>query len=406
MENELDEFKNEPFYKIFKQLENKTPVFISDLKSLKTENAKSFKKSNKIDYINFSCEFIEKDDKVVHDNFIFDKDTFFDFLNNSFEFILSEAGNEINLIGILNRLGNLFLDYYGLRRNSGDKYLKTSFVQINLPLFMQIYKFIEKTPKFYIKTNSAYENAENHIIGLKTWFEKGITKTTEEIILNGILDQLNTAKSKTLTIKNLTFLLNVTITESGIPKPFNEEFVKKVLLKNEDMFITEDEYETIKIKDRVKYYSEILLQNQVLLTNFDLDKKSGFIAFFYVGEQSLLEEFDEYIKTRSILFLATIENSKIILKLINDGSLDKKESNDSEFIKYLLAILPSDVNMKNWLLQNISVSFCESSLEDQSLYTQPLIKELSPIFNVKNNPGNLFQFTLEDKLEEYSEKNS
>jgi len=61
-------------------------------------------------------------------------------------------------------------------------------------------------------------------------------------------------------------------------------------------------------------------------------------------------------------------------------------------------------DIESWLRKNVVLSYYEEFLPEITLLAPQIIEKISPVFNVNKNPGNLFQYTLKSKLDEYYEK--
>ncbi len=136
----------------------------------------------------------------------------------------------------------------------------------------------------------------------------------------------------------------------------------------------------------------------------------------------LIEEAKEYIATRPIIYIGltsqiskffifdrnkfSFHSDTILVDFINKSDKSKKESimELEELYRYLLSILGSWENVKNWLKENVVFSIYEEAVKGLEPVYQKLIEKYSPIFNVNNNPGNLFAYTLEQKVQEFVEK--
>ena len=105
---------------------------------------------------------------------------------------------------------------------------------------------------------------------------------------------------------------------------------------------------------------------------------TGILAIIYIEEAFPFEPAVEYVNTRPCIFLC---------KVIN-GSY-----NMSELFKYISLVQTNDIEL--WLTENCSFCLYDMERDVLRLKWRSILQEFSPIFNIKNNPGNLFQYTLE-----------
>lgn len=235
-----------------------------------------------------------------------------------------------------------------------------------------------------------------------------IKKSRRRPVLQKFLIEFFIKKNYTehITIEDLSY-------EIGLTDKVPEEIIKPVTKKElREIFENEEYFHYDKDNDSVKMlsFSEIVekIKNhfEQSYSNFSISEseynKKGILALKFTGNEFPLPEAIDYINVRPIIFVYNVDSqTKIDNILLLDKEISDKENND---IKYLKSLFNNDEEYKKWLEKNTSVSFYEAPEEIVKHIYPKLVADLSPIFNIQHNPGNLFQYTLKSKLEEYLKK--
>ncbi len=259
-------------------------------------------------------------------------------------------------------------------------------------------KIIKKNDHlFYIKDEDSFSDYFIKI-GNKKWIEEKIFEA-EKILRNEIVFSIFKPLNKiSFTLSKLTQRTNRSVNFLGLPKPYGEELIEKIIKDNPDRFIYNEETKTVELVDDLIYLENSFNKNKQLLKDFNSKSEdSGFLAFSFIGKSFPLNEAKDYISTRPIIYITTIEN-------LSEEFQNLIENKESELIEILSAILPEDTKILEWINQNLAVSFVEFDEDYMNLIRNQVIEKFSPIFNLNDNPGNLFQYTLKNKLEEYRKK--
>ncbi|HMU44265.1 MAG TPA: hypothetical protein PKA80_13280 [Ignavibacteriaceae bacterium] len=325
---------------------------------------------------------------------------------NEIEILLEELKPEVSVSDLIKKLSDSFINYYALRHNTYSSLEDITYYKSDVGIahnYDNLIRFIDNhKDKFYTKTDSIYGSNALIKVGLKVWIDRGIAYEPQKIIRSQIIKELKKQVPSILPLKSLTFRINRTPSSAGIPKPFSESLIEEIIKNDESRFKYNYATGLVELIDVLEYLAKVINKKQSLLKEFDHNmQQPGFLVFTYIGQNFPLKEAADYISTRPIIFVKTVNDlSKEFNAIIEEGDFLP-----SEFIENLRAILPNDTSVLNWLDENVTISFMSSSLDDVKKLGNQLIAKLSPIFNIRNNPGNLFQYTLKSKVEEYYEKN-
>jgi hypothetical protein len=335
-----------------------------------------------------------------------------EFWNKEIELRLIEAERELSIKDLTRLVGESLINYYGFEAPVEQKFVydlcDAGFGKKRTNLI----NYIEKNKtKFYISQNSVFQKVDERRIGLTEWIEKGKTPTAKKIIKNAVISVLREPSSPPLTLDQLTHRINRKDIKAGIPKPFDKQIIQEIISADKDRFHVDNNSGIIKLSDDLEYIAKYFKENQQLLQNFDGEKESeGIIAIIYIGKDFPLQEAKEYVYTRPIIYLYVTGNlalesfgDDINISLEEDFSFTERLIFNTEFGDYLRAIIPSNLAVKEWLQANVSVSFYEESYDELRLMLPKLLEKFSPVLNVDQNPGNLFQYTLNNKLELYKQ---
>lgn len=216
---------------------------------------------------------------------------------------------------------------------------------------------------------------------------------------------LKPENSDFITIERLSFKIALSPLPMEIIKPVTKKELREIL-SNNIYFLYDKENDAVRLftnnelSEKIKnYFNQNYSPISISDTKYD---KAGILAIKFTGKEFPLSEAKEYINVRPIIFLCDVaKNSSIKDILLINRELSEKESND---IKYLKCLFDNDQEFINWLENNTSVSFHETHPKIIKYVHPKLLEDLSPIFNIQHNPGNLFQYTLKTKFEEYLKK--
>ena len=326
----------------------------------------------------------------------FHPDMLEEFWLNEILYILKNNNDEVDLKTIIEELGQQVVNYYGLSDPLGKSFQITSDAGLGKEQNARLLKFFDKhKDKFYVRQGKKGLR-DAYIVGLVEWKDK-VLENDRKIIRNAMIKVLRDTKGKSLSLKDLTFAVNRIKLETLTPKPFNEELIKQIVIQNSGRLVYDISKDAITLSDDLEYITNYFKENRQHFNEFNFPQNtSGFLAWVFIGNDFPMKEAIEYVKTRPIIFI--------------DEILDRTSKNilvNYKLIEYLKAVMDTsdDEEIKTWLSENVILSYYEEGIDQVKLLSPKIIEKFSPIFNTNKNPGNLFQYTLESKLEEYYEKN-
>lgn len=341
-----------------------------------------------------------------------------EFWSNEIAFLLRTSNNELKISELVRELGKQLVSYYNLTDPLGESFKITSDAGLGDSEHRNgtLLKFLKKKENvFYFRSkypDASVHQDQTHMIGLIEWKGK-VLDNDRKIIRNQMLSILRNHPKKEMLLEDLVYGTNRAQLKTLIPKPYSESLIKEILLENQDRFIFDSLRNTFRNSDDVEYIISYFKSEIRAYQDFTIPQmSSGLLAFIFIGKEFPLEEAYEYIKTRPILYIAAINNyGKYGLPPLYhfDDKLKKHCRNllpfAEELKKYLTAILNEKEDLEQWLMQNIAFSYYEENDDQIRLLKNKIIEKLSPVFNVEENAGNLFQFTLSKKLEEFYTQN-
>lgn len=342
---------------------------------------------------------------IERDVYYFLYELLHDFWLNEIEIILTERKSEISLASLKELLVVSFTNYYSLKRD-GNTTEDISYRSCNAGInyeYRNLIEFLElNSDKFYFKKDSIYVGNAQLRIGLRTWIDTGIALNPKDIIKNEIIKSaFGKSDISSLPLSNIAFRINRLPINAGIPKPYSEKLIEEIILSDKFRFKYSNSSKIVELIDDLTYYSTILNKEQMLLKEFNFNyEKSGFLAFTFVGKEFPLVEAEEYASIRPIIYVYSVDS----LAKEFESIIKNNKPQSSELMLYLEAVLPPEINPTDWLEENITISFVKSDSDTIKKISNQLISKLSPVFNVKNNPGNLFQYTLKSLLDERDKK--
>jgi len=123
------------------------------------------------------------------------------------------------------------------------------------------------------------------------------------------------------------------------------------------------------------------------------------LAVHFIGDSFPLPEARGYLKIRPVIRFEKISISKMTLPL--QGSIFGVLL--SQMTDYLKAFMPKNVDVEEWCVENLSITWFEDKetiIPIDTIY-QYLIEKHSPILNIDDNPGNLLYYTINEKIQTY-----
>jgi len=355
------------------------------------------------------------------------------FLFKEICFILDEGEVAIAKSQIIEKAEKSFINYYGLpsvgKTNPYGLEILGVFPETINNIILKNYEI------FYINVNMSKSGEDK--IGLRKW-KNSIIGETYSRFEYAVLNVFRKKQTSELEVKDLDFRLNRLRFSFDVPKPISEEYVMQMIEAGSEIFTYDKEKRNLILKsdmarikgklfeqtfsvaevenylvdsnsgasgkefsmDRIEVDSRIFINASHFVRDVDnmsFPDASGVAAFHYSGENFPLEGAKEYVRLRPIVYLLNMHANENLFKSI----LNYDKPAGSEFLQGLKAILPPQTDLKEWVAANISVSFYLEYLENwkESEYLHKLcIAELSPVLNLKNNLGNLFRITLENKI--------
>lgn len=321
-----------------------------------------------------------------------------EFWLNEILYILKKKNDEVDLQTVINILEVQVVNYYGLTDPLGESFELTSDAGLGNEKNKKLIDFIDKHSKIFYRRIGEGEFAKTWFIGLTDWKDK-VLENDRKIIRNAAIKVLRDMKGESISLKELTYSVNRIKLDIFTPKPFNEELIKEIILQNSGRLVYDISKDKITLSEDLEYITNYFKENRYNFNEFNFaENSSGLLAYIFVGKEFPLKEAEEYVKTRPIIFIDEIHYTNV--NRINI-------SNESTLREYLKAVMDisDDEEIKKWLSENIALSYYEESKAEIKKIAPKIIEKFSPIFNLDKNPGNLFQYTLKSKLEEYYEKN-
>ncbi|MBV6514351.1 MAG: hypothetical protein FMNOHCHN_03970 [Ignavibacteriaceae bacterium] len=259
------------------------------------------------------------------------------------------------------------------------------------PTTQDILNLVIETNKYQIYVPSKLSTENDYLVIER--FDHELSKTIELFRISTLKLMRN---NPDISIRELIFRLNNLAIPTILPKPYSKQTILGILKQNEKHF--EIENEKIKILINTDLVAAELLE---LGTKFDKDVEfdpdtAGLLSFQYNGNEFPLESAKEYIKLRKIIYLAKIApKEKYSFFKIEIWDLLK----ESELYKFLMNLYHDDSTVLMWLENNITIkSYFDTKNYIDEIYPL-LMSRFAPIFNLEDNPGNLFATTLRDMLE-------
>lgn len=328
----------------------------------------------------------------------FHPDLLEEFWFNELMYLLKTKKDHLDIKEIIEDFRTQLVNYYNLTDPLGESFDIHSDAGLGDNNKKNLLAFIDKhSDTFYRKTGLDKFGSETWLIGLVEWKDT-VLDTDRKLIRNVMIKISRDLKGKSITLKELTYSVNRVKLDTLTPKPFNEELIKEIILQNSGRLMYDISKDTISLSDDLEFMTNYFKENRYNFNEFNFaENSSGLLAYIFIGKEFPLKEAEEYVKTRPVIFIDEIHYTNV--NRINF-------SNESTLIEYLKAVMDTsnDEEIKKWLSENIALSYYEESKAEIKKIAPKIIEKFSPIFNLDNNPGNLFQYTLKSKLEEYYKK--
>lgn len=345
-----------------------------------------------------------------------------EFILNDIEQRLLTAQRELNIEELLQFLRDDIHEYFGLYEGKPDRLMEDILNDIYYKMrwsFSDIIiddgslvSLISADDRFYIDYRSAFD-FYFIFIGLKEWKSYSIKKllSDEEIIRSKAVSIIKKAGNNEISLKDLTFRLNTYSFAVPMPKPFKSDYIKDIIIKYPDSFIFHSINEKVSLND---------IEQVDCLKKFDLKERwlfdagyiapykksdiTGIVGIKYIGESFPVSEFREYIKLRPYIYtFKTVDFPRVISKFYNNGLQETGVLDRSGVEKLLKKIMP-EINDLNWFKENFEIYYLLEGAESLDSTYKEQIKKLIPIFNVYDNPGNIFELTVKDMIKEVDGK--
>jgi len=338
----------------------------------------------------------EFNNRLRKELYYFHPDLLKEFWLNEILYLLRAKNDQIEIDDILKELRKQFVNYYNLSDPLGESFEITSDAGLGGGYNKKLFDFIDQHSDIFYRRIGEEYNRKQWFIGLNVWKDK-VLEIDRKIIRNAVIKVLRDMKGQSLSLKDLTFAVNRIKLNTLTPKPFNEELIKQIVIQNSGRLVYDISKDAITLSDDLEYITNYFKENRQHFNEFNFPQNtSGFLAWVFIGNDFPMKEAIEYVKTRPIIFI--------------DEILDRTSKNilvNYKLIEYLKAVMDTsdDEEIKTWLSENVILSYYEEGIDQVKLLSPKIIEKFSPIFNTNKNPGNLFQYTLESKLEEYYEEN-
>ncbi|QOJ27820.1 MAG: hypothetical protein HRU80_02625 [Ignavibacteriales bacterium] len=258
--------------------------------------------------------------------------------------------------------------------------------------YNQLLKILKDSSRFTIYIPSKLSSVEDYIIyetqndEYKDSIERFRLQTIR--ILRG---------NPETTFKELVFKLNSKEIHSIFPKPYSKKTILEIIKANEKYFNVEGDQ--ISLKVNVDFVLNELKSDPVKINlNQELPEGySGIIALKFIGTDFPLQTAVEYVKIRKIVSIVktTVPNTffarkRNIMEILRN----------SEMFRFLSSFLGDSDKATEWMTKNLEVTFYSDTEEYIERIFPEILEKLSPVFNLENNPGNLFATTLREFVKE------
>jgi len=341
--------------------------------------------------------------------FYYSKDLLEKYWLNEIKFQLQSRKSELPIDAVTSQLKHQLHIHFGLINPRGKASYYTDAGLGEHPETRIIEFLLKYENIFYIrqKTSGNYQT----VVGLKQWLTE--TSEIDSIkIKSSIISVLRNAPEKKLWIDDIVFGINRFNIETITTKPYNMNLIEKIIENDPKRFNSDylfrkeiaatnnaiqkaGEKYMVELTDDIEYISYYFKENQKLLKNINYDNLySGFAAFSFIGKKFPLDEAQEYVKTRPIIYIEQIKDPAPV-------SLYGSKWLPYELNSYLESLFTATDEVDKWCEENLTISIYSEHFDEIKLLVPKVISHFSPIFNVAGNAGNLFEHILEQKLEIY-----
>lgn len=341
-----------------------------------------------------------------------------EFIRHDIESQLRIAKRELSIVEISLNLKNDFLEYFGVYEGSAPDYDDYPYYELYNSASWKFIDLIGGEDKlvsiissyhaFYLDYRSTFD-LQFIYVGLKEWKSYSIKNllSDEEIIRSKAVSILKNAENSEMSLRDLTFRLSTYPFKISMPKPFKSEYIEQIILQDPVNF----NFQPIEEKVLLNNIDQINRLKKIDLTGkwiFDAgyikyDKYSnltGVLSIKFVGDFFPIPQFQEYIKLRPHIYLFTTNNLFGVLSKIYYSGIQEKGTLQSSDVERLLKKFIPDINNMSWFKDNFEIYFLLEGSESLYLTYKELIKKLIPIFNVHDNPGNIFELAVKDMMKE------
>ena len=264
---------------------------------------------------------------------------------------------------------------------------------------------------FYLikKNQSNFFNTEKIILNS---FIKFIVSQLGNITLEGLIDKVRMF----LSYNNLSeFYFEGFFDTKRTSLLSNPILIKKYIYETPEIFVIDENNKIRLVEDKTFYqyhFERLLIKQKALIDifknaiyyNYYITKKLNWatiISIRFKGNKFPLEEAKEYIELRKIIYLYGLESYGNIV----DYKSDLSYILTNEFYENLNALIPDEKELVKFINENLDFSLFFLPREQLNSTVEFLIKEFSPILNLKGNRGNLFYYTISKKVEKLRNEN-
>lgn len=255
------------------------------------------------------------------------------------------------------------------------------------------FRILSEIPELELKPRSTISTPEDHIVYYRgKQEEESINK-----IHNFILELFRISKITKLDLTRLVFELNRYDLEVVFPKPYTKKLIIEII-RTFGKYYTIEKDAVVLIADLNLATSELLENTEALNDNLlkkSTSKINSILSLKFTGDEFLYEPAIEYVKLRKIISLIKIEDDK---NYKGEAKTYLELIKDSELFNFLKKILKNDEEVMQWIKENtVAGEYSDTKNHIREIYPK-LIEKFSPVFNLKNNPGNLFSFSLNELM--------
>lgn len=242
------------------------------------------------------------------------------------------------------------------------------------------------------KVIAYFRNANNELSDTLIDLPKSVKEQDARLLIkNQISEYLSMQVNKESSLQNIIYAINELELDIPYKKPYNRNLIYSVIMDYSNYFEYKDK--KIKVKRDTNSVKEILLQTEDIKSlQISAISSSAIVSFVYYGNDFILKDADEYVKLRRIIYVGLVEDAKNFI-----NTIDRQK--DFELFLFLNKLLYNNVPASDWLSDNVKIGIYYDKISELNQLYHSLLSSLSPVFNLKNNPGNLFAVQLRELLE-------